>query len=68
MLIVTTEQQSNANGNILDVSCSSMNSNSIKTQACLDNCTKAQFRQQELDKKPMYECFKNFKNDQTTGT
>ena len=62
---VVVEQQYNADGNILDLTRSSMNPNSIEAQSCLDDWTKAVFRQQEKEHEQMYEFFEN---EQTTGT
>ena len=39
--------------------------NSIEAQACLDDWTKAKFRQQEQEHEQTYEFFEN---EQTTGT
>ena len=44
---VTVEQQFSAGGNILDPTRSFMSLDSIEAQSCLDDWTKAVFRQQE---------------------
>ena len=59
------KQQFSSDGNILDATCSSMSLNSIEAQACLDDWTKAEFRQQEQEHEQTYEFFEN---EQTTGT
>ena len=59
---VAMEQQFGVDGNILDATRSSMSPDSIEAQACLDDWTKAQFWQQELEQEPTYEFFEN---DQT---
>ena len=46
---VTVEQQFSADGNILDPTRSSMSPDSIEAQSCLDDWTKAVFRQQEKE-------------------
>ena len=63
--IVTVEQQFSTGGNILDPTRSSMSPDSIEAQFCLDDWTKAVFRQQEKEHKQKYEFFEN---EQTTGT
>ena len=59
ILTATVEQEFNAGGNMLDAT------RSFLSQACLDNWTKAQYRQQEIDQEPSYDYFKNY---QTIGT
>ena len=65
MLTVVVEQQFNADGNILDPTRSSMSPDSIEAQSCLDDWTKAVFRQQKKEHEQTYEFFEN---EQTTGT
>ena len=62
--IVAVEQQFSTSGNILDPTRSSMSSDSIETQSCLDDWTKVVFRQQEKEHEQTYEFFEN---EQTTG-
>ena len=63
MSTVTVEQQFSAGGNILDPTRSSMSPDSIEAQACLNDWTKAEFRQQEHE-----QTYEFFENEQTTGT
>ena len=62
------EQQFNAGGNILDAICSSMSPDSIEVQACLDDWTKTQFWQQELEQEPTFKFFKKFQTTETEGS
>ena len=62
---VAMEQQFSASGKILDPTRSFMSPNSIKAQSCLDDWTKAVFRQQEKEHEQTDEFFEN---EQTTGT
>ena len=51
MSTVAVEQQFNVDDYILDASRSSMSPDSIEGQTCLDDWTKVEFQQQELDQK-----------------
>ena len=53
------EQQFSVGGNILNPTRSSMSPDSIEAQSCLDDWTKAVFRQQEKEHEQTYEFFKN---------
>ena len=63
MSTVVVEQQFSAGDNILDPIRSSMSPDSIEAQPCLDDWTKAEFRQQEHE-----QTYEFFENEQTTGT
>ena len=65
MSTVAIEQQFSVDGNILDPTHSFMSPDSIEIQFCLDDLTKAVFRQQEKEHEQTYEFFEN---EQTTGT
>ena len=62
---IAVEQQFSAGGNILDPTRFSMSPDSIEAQSCLDDWTKAVFRQQEKKHEQTYEFFEN---EQTTDT
>ncbi|KAK3189494.1 hypothetical protein Dsin_029055 [Dipteronia sinensis] len=56
---VAVEQQFSAGGNILDPKCSLMSPKSLQIQACVEDWTKAQYRQQEIDQEEPYDFFKD---------
>ncbi|KAK3229547.1 hypothetical protein Dsin_001428 [Dipteronia sinensis] len=56
---VTVEQQFSAGGNILDPKRSLMSPKSLQIQACVEDWTKAQYRQQEIDQEEPYDFFKD---------
>ena len=62
---VAVEQEFSASGNILDPRLSSMSPQSLEIQVCVDDWTKAKYRQQELQP----EIVNNFfEDEQTMGT
>ena len=63
--IVAVKQQFRVVGNILNATCSFMSLDSVEAKVCLDDWTKAQYRQQKIDQEQTYEYFKN---DQTMRT
>ncbi|KAK2652979.1 hypothetical protein Ddye_012835, partial [Dipteronia dyeriana] len=62
---VAVEQEFSAGGNILDPRRSVLCPQSLEAQACVDDWTKAKFRQQELEPEIVNDFFED---DQTTGT
>ncbi|KAK3221537.1 hypothetical protein Dsin_008562 [Dipteronia sinensis] len=62
--MVAVEQQFSAGGNILDPKRSLMSPKSLQIQACVEDWTKAQYRQQEIDQDDQDEPFHFFKDDQ----
>ncbi|KAK3230204.1 hypothetical protein Dsin_002085 [Dipteronia sinensis] len=56
---VAVEQQFNAGGNILDPKGSLMSPKSLQIQACVEDWTKTQNRQQEIDQEEPYDFFKD---------
>ncbi|KAK3198404.1 hypothetical protein Dsin_021819 [Dipteronia sinensis] len=54
---VPVEQQFSAGGNILDPKCSLMSPKSLQIQACVEDWTKVQYRQQEIDQDEPYDFF-----------
>jgi len=62
---VAVEQEFSAGGNILDPSRSNMSPQSLEIQACVDDWTKAKYRQQELQQEMVNDFYEG---DQTTGT
>ncbi|KAK0603915.1 hypothetical protein LWI29_010072 [Acer saccharum] len=62
---VAMEQEFSAGGNILDPRRSAMSPQSLEIQACVDDWTKAKYRQQELQPDIVNDFFEG---DQTTGT
>ncbi|KAK3230100.1 hypothetical protein Dsin_001981 [Dipteronia sinensis] len=56
---VAVEQQFNAGGNILFPKRSPMSPKSLQIQACVEDWTKAQYRQQEIHKEEPYDFFKD---------
>ncbi|KAK2638505.1 hypothetical protein Ddye_026300 [Dipteronia dyeriana] len=62
---VAVEQEFSAGGNILDPKRSVLCPQSLEAQACVDDWTKAKFRQQELEPEIVNDFFED---DQTTGT
>ncbi|KAK3225469.1 hypothetical protein Dsin_005331 [Dipteronia sinensis] len=56
---VAVEQQFSAGGNILDPRRSLMSPKSLQIQACVEDWTKAQNRQQEIDQEEPYDFFKD---------
>ena len=63
--LVQVEQEFSAGGNILDPRRSTMSPQSLEMQACVDDWTKAKYRQQELQPEIVNDFFEG---DQTTGT
>ncbi|KAK2634040.1 hypothetical protein Ddye_028832 [Dipteronia dyeriana] len=62
---VAVEQEFSAGGNILDLRRSVLCPQSLEAQACVDDWTKAKFRQQELEPEIVNDFFED---DQTMGT
>ncbi|KAK2633720.1 hypothetical protein Ddye_028512 [Dipteronia dyeriana] len=62
---VAVEQEFSVGGNILDPRRSVLCPQSLEAQACVDDWTKAKFRQQELEPEIVNDFFED---DQTTGT
>ncbi|KAK3183515.1 hypothetical protein Dsin_030801 [Dipteronia sinensis] len=56
---VAVEQQFSVGGNILDPKRSLMSPKSLQIQACVEDWTKAQYRQQEIDQEEPYDFFKD---------
>ncbi|KAK3195654.1 hypothetical protein Dsin_026964 [Dipteronia sinensis] len=56
---VAVEQQFSAGGNILDPIRSLMSPKSLQMQFCVEDWTKAQYRQQEIDQEESYDFFKD---------
>ncbi|KAK2652536.1 hypothetical protein Ddye_012392 [Dipteronia dyeriana] len=63
--IVAVEQEFSAGGNILDSRRSLLSPESIQVQVCVDDWTKAGYRQQEMEPEVIYDFFDD---DHTTGT
>ncbi|KAK3204626.1 hypothetical protein Dsin_018672 [Dipteronia sinensis] len=62
---VAVEQEFSADGNILEPRRSVMCPQTLEAQACLDDWTKAKYRQQEIEAEIVNDFFED---DQTTGT
>ncbi|KAK2656874.1 hypothetical protein Ddye_009926 [Dipteronia dyeriana] len=62
---VAVEQEFSAGGNILDARRSLLSPESIQVQVCVDDWTKARYRQQEMEPEVIYDFFDD---DHTTGT
>ena len=56
---VAIEQEFSAGGNILDELRSCLTPKSLQIQVCVDDWTKTQYRQQELQKETTYDFFKD---------
>ncbi|KAK3198259.1 hypothetical protein Dsin_021674, partial [Dipteronia sinensis] len=56
---VAVEQQFSVGGNILDPTSSLMSLKSLQMQACVEDWTKAQYRQQEIDWEEPYDFLKD---------
>ncbi|KAK3218455.1 hypothetical protein Dsin_012425 [Dipteronia sinensis] len=56
---VAVEQQFSAGGNILDPKRSLMSPKSLQIQACIEDWTKAQYRQQDIYQEEPYDFFKD---------
>ena len=56
---VAVEQEFSARRNILDEQRSYLTPKSLQMQVCVDDWTKAQYRQQELQQDPAYDFFKD---------
>ncbi|KAK2658344.1 hypothetical protein Ddye_004877, partial [Dipteronia dyeriana] len=63
--IVAVEQEFSVGGNILDARRSLLSLESIQVQVCVDDWTKDEYRQQEMEPEVIYDFFDN---DHTTGT
>ena len=57
--MVAVEQKFSAGGNILDEQRSCLTPKSLQIQVCVDDWTKVQYRQQELQQEPTYDFFKD---------
>ncbi|KAK0581450.1 hypothetical protein LWI29_007554 [Acer saccharum] len=55
---VAVEQEFSAGGNILDEKRSCLTPKALQIQVCVDDWTKAEYRQQELQQEPTYDFFK----------
>ncbi|KAK2653495.1 hypothetical protein Ddye_013351 [Dipteronia dyeriana] len=62
---VVVEQNFSAGKNILDARRSLLSPESIQVQVCVDEWTKAEYRQQEMEPEVIYDFFDD---DHTTGT
>ncbi|KAK2642162.1 hypothetical protein Ddye_023925 [Dipteronia dyeriana] len=62
---VAVEQEFSAGGNILVARRSVLSPESIQVQVCVDDWTKAEYRQQEMEPEVIYDFFDD---DHTTGT
>ncbi|KAK2646346.1 hypothetical protein Ddye_021541 [Dipteronia dyeriana] len=62
---VAVEQEFSAGGNILDARRSLLSPESIQVQVCVEDWTKAGYRQQEMEPEVIYDFFDD---DHTTGT
>ncbi|KAK2655847.1 hypothetical protein Ddye_008899 [Dipteronia dyeriana] len=62
---VVVEQEFSAGGNILETRRSLLSPESIQVQVCVDDWTKAEYRQQEMEPKVIYDFFDD---DHTTDT
>ncbi|KAK3205998.1 hypothetical protein Dsin_020044 [Dipteronia sinensis] len=62
---VAVKQEFSAHGNIMDPRRSLLSPESIQVQVCVDDWTKTQNRQQEIEQEALYDFFDN---DHTTGT
>ncbi|KAK2634344.1 hypothetical protein Ddye_029136 [Dipteronia dyeriana] len=62
---VAVEQEFSGDGNILDARRSLLSPESIQVQVCVDDWTKAGYRQQEMEPEVIYDFFDD---DHTTGT
>ena len=56
---VAMEQEFSTGGNILDEKCSCLTLKALQIQVCVDDWTKAEYRQQEIDQEPTYDLFKD---------
>ncbi|KAK2658722.1 hypothetical protein Ddye_005255 [Dipteronia dyeriana] len=61
---VAVKQEFSAGGNILDARWSLLSPESIKVQVCVDDWTKVEYRQQEMEPEVIYDFFDD---DHTTG-
>ncbi|KAK2645870.1 hypothetical protein Ddye_021065 [Dipteronia dyeriana] len=62
---MAVEQEFSADGNILDARRSLLSLESIQAQVCVDDWTKTEYRQQEMEPEVIYDFFDD---DHTTGT
>ncbi|KAK2656701.1 hypothetical protein Ddye_009753 [Dipteronia dyeriana] len=62
---VDVEQKFSAGGNILEARRSFLSQESIQVQVCVDDWTKVEYRQQEMESEVIYDFFDD---DHTTGT
>ena len=62
---VAVEQEFSVEGNIMDEQSSCLTPKSLQIQVCIDDWTKAQYRQQKLQQEPTYDFFKD--NEPETG-
>ncbi|KAK3225591.1 hypothetical protein Dsin_005453 [Dipteronia sinensis] len=65
---VAVEQEFTVGGNILDVRHSLLSPESIQVQVCVDDCSKAQNRQQELEQEALYDFFDDDHTTRTEGS
>ncbi|KAK0607371.1 hypothetical protein LWI29_014006 [Acer saccharum] len=56
---VAVEQEFSAGGNILDEKRSCLTPKALQIQVCVDDWTKAEYRQQEIQQEPTYDFFKD---------
>ncbi|KAK0572780.1 hypothetical protein LWI29_037199 [Acer saccharum] len=56
---VAVEQEFSAGGNILDERRSCLTPKALQIHVCVDDWTKAENRQQEIDQDPTYDFFKD---------
>ena len=56
---VAVEQEFSAGGNILDEKRSCLTPKALQIQVCVDDWTKAKYRQQEIQQEPTYDFFKD---------
>ena len=56
---MTVEQEFSAEGNILDEKRSCLTPKALQIQVCVDDWTKAENRQQEINQEPTYDFFKD---------
>ncbi|KAK0591921.1 hypothetical protein LWI29_010286 [Acer saccharum] len=62
---VAVKQEFSAGGNILDERRSCLTPKTLQIQVCVDDWTKAENRQQEIDQEPTYDFFKD---DESEGS
>ncbi|KAI9165216.1 hypothetical protein LWI28_009816 [Acer negundo] len=60
---VAVEQEFSAGGNILDERHSCLTPKALQIQVCVDDWTKAQYRQQEIEHEITYDFFKDDKHE-----